>query len=43
MAAGNQLLDLSDIPFKNRFRPIALESHIINNKLCALPIEGMTG
>ena len=43
MAAGNQLLDLTNIPFKNRFRPIALESHIINNKLVSLPIEGMTG
>jgi raffinose/stachyose/melibiose transport system substrate-binding protein len=43
MVAGNQLMDLSDLKFKNRFRPIALESHTINNKLWALPIEGMTG
>jgi raffinose/stachyose/melibiose transport system substrate-binding protein len=43
MVAGNQLLDLTDISFKSRFRPIAMESHIINNRLWALPIEGMTG
>jgi ABC-type glycerol-3-phosphate transport system substrate-binding protein len=43
MVAGNQLMDLSEIPFKNRFRPAAMESHTLHNKLWALPIEGMTG
>jgi raffinose/stachyose/melibiose transport system substrate-binding protein len=43
MVAGNQLMDLTEIPFKNRFRPIALESHTFHNKLWALPIEGITG
>ena len=41
---GNQLMDLTDVArYKDRFRPVARELFTVNNRLWALPIEGVVG
>jgi len=42
-AVGGKLLDLTDIPYKGRFREIALRTYTIGGKLWALPRGGISG
>jgi raffinose/stachyose/melibiose transport system substrate-binding protein len=42
-AVGGKLLDLSDIPYKDRFREVGLVTYTIKGKLWALPRGGISG
>jgi len=42
-AVGGKLKDLSDITYKDRFRPIGLATYSIDNKLWALPRGDISG
>lgn len=42
-AVGGKLRDLSDIPYKDRFREVALKTYTIGGKNWAMPRGGITG
>jgi len=42
-AVGGKLMDLSDIPYKDRFREVAVKTYTIGGKLWALPRGGISG
>ena len=42
-ALGGRLQDLSDIPFKDRFREVALDTYTIQDSLWAVPRGGISG
>jgi len=42
-AVGGKLKDLSDITYKDRFRPVGLTTYTVNDKLWALPRGGISG
>lgn len=42
-AVGGKLKDLSDIPYKDRFREVALKTYTIGGKTWALPRGGISG
>jgi raffinose/stachyose/melibiose transport system substrate-binding protein len=42
-AVGGKLKDLSDLPYKDRFREVGLQTYSIDGKLWALPRGGISG
>jgi ABC-type glycerol-3-phosphate transport system substrate-binding protein len=42
-ATGGKMLDLSVITYKDRFRPVGIETYTVQNKLWALPVGGISG
>jgi raffinose/stachyose/melibiose transport system substrate-binding protein len=42
-AVGNKMKDLSNLTYKDRFRPLGLKTYTIDNKLWALPRGGISG
>jgi len=42
-ALAGKMLDLSDTPYLDRFRPVGLETYTINDTLWALPRGGISG
>lgn len=42
-AVGGKLKDLSDIPYKDRFREVAIKTYTIGGKTWALPRGGISG
>jgi raffinose/stachyose/melibiose transport system substrate-binding protein len=42
-ATGGKVMDLSDITYKDRFRPVGLETYTVKGKLWALPVGGIDG